>query len=126
MQRLDAHVVVRGDLAITTLDQTFFNPSADTVEAGPFWMLAASGLLLAPWFLASPSDFVHDTITLLLSFHPIKFANTLFIAAQTELGVTPPFWLTGVIVLGKAGVAARDGDQHQRDNNHGYGYGMRL
>jgi ferredoxin len=33
---------------------------------------------------------------------------------------------TGVIVLGKAGVAARDGDQHQRDNNHGYGYGMRL
>lgn len=32
MQRLDAQVTVRGDLAITTLEQTFFNPSADTVE----------------------------------------------------------------------------------------------
>ncbi len=59
-----------------------------------------TGVLIAPWFLASPSAFVHDTITLLIGFHPIKFANTLFIAAQTELGWTPPFWLTGVIVLG--------------------------
>ena len=33
---------------------------------------------------------------------------------------------TGVIVLGKTGVAARDGDQHQRDNSHGYAYGMRF
>jgi formate hydrogenlyase subunit 6/NADH:ubiquinone oxidoreductase subunit I len=33
---------------------------------------------------------------------------------------------TGVIVLGKTGVAARDGDQHQRDNNHGYAYGLRF
>jgi ferredoxin len=33
---------------------------------------------------------------------------------------------TGVIILGKTGVAARDGDQHQRDNNHGYAYGMRF
>ena len=33
---------------------------------------------------------------------------------------------TGVIVLGKTGVAAKDGDLHQRDNNHGYAYGMRF
>ena len=33
---------------------------------------------------------------------------------------------TGVIILGKTGVAPRDGDRHQRDNNHGYGYGMRF
>ncbi len=33
---------------------------------------------------------------------------------------------TGVIVLGKAGVSARDGDQHQRDNSYGYAYGMRF
>jgi ferredoxin len=33
---------------------------------------------------------------------------------------------TGVIIMGKAGVAARDGDQHQRDNSHGYSYGMRF
>ena len=33
---------------------------------------------------------------------------------------------TGVIILGKNGVAPRDGDRHQRDSNHGYGYGMRF
>ena len=33
---------------------------------------------------------------------------------------------TGVIILGKTGVAPRDGDIHQRDNNHGYSYGMRF
>jgi len=33
---------------------------------------------------------------------------------------------TGVIIMGKAGLAARDGDRHQRDNKHGYSYGMRF
>ena len=33
---------------------------------------------------------------------------------------------TGVIILGKTGVAPRDGDIHQRDANHGYAYGMRF
>jgi ferredoxin len=33
---------------------------------------------------------------------------------------------TGVIILWKTGVAPRDGEVHQRDNNHGYAYGMRL
>ena len=33
---------------------------------------------------------------------------------------------TGVIIMGKAGVAARDGDAHQRDSNYGYAYGMRF
>lgn len=59
-----------------------------------------TGVLVAPWFLASPSDFWHDTVGLLVTFHPIRFANTLFIAARTELGWTPPFWLTGIVVLG--------------------------
>ncbi len=59
-----------------------------------------TGLLLAPWFLASPSDFVHDTITLLLSFHPIKFANTLYLLALNTFGVTLPFYVTGIVVLG--------------------------
>jgi hypothetical protein len=36
---------------------------------------ALTGALIAPWFLASPADFVHDTVSLLVSFHPIKFAN---------------------------------------------------
>ncbi len=33
---------------------------------------------------------------------------------------------TGVIVLGKTGVSARDGDLHQRDAQHGYAYGLRF
>ncbi len=33
---------------------------------------------------------------------------------------------TGVIIMGKAGVAARGGDPHQRDGKHGYAYGMRF
>jgi ferredoxin len=33
---------------------------------------------------------------------------------------------TGVIIMGKTGVAGREGDIHQRDNKHGYSYGMRF
>jgi NAD-dependent dihydropyrimidine dehydrogenase PreA subunit len=33
---------------------------------------------------------------------------------------------TGVIIMGKAGVSAKDGDAHQRDEKHGYAYGMRF
>ena len=33
---------------------------------------------------------------------------------------------TGVIIMGKAGVAAKDGDAHQRDEKLGYAYGMRF
>jgi len=58
-----------------------------------------TGALLLPWFLAGPSDFVHDTISLLVSFHPIRFANTLYLLALNELGIPLPFWLTGLVVL---------------------------
>ena len=33
---------------------------------------------------------------------------------------------TGVIIMGKAGVAPREGDAHQRDTKHGFAYGMRF
>ncbi len=33
---------------------------------------------------------------------------------------------TGVIILGKFGAPAPDGDAHQRTSTHGYAYGMRL
>ena len=33
---------------------------------------------------------------------------------------------TGVIIMGKVGMPAADGDAHQRMNTHGYAYGMRL
>jgi hypothetical protein len=61
---------------------------------------ALTGLLIAPWFVAGPADFVHDTITLLLSFHPIRFANTLYLLALNTFGVTLPFYVTGLAVLG--------------------------
>lgn len=61
---------------------------------------ALTGLLIAPWFLAGPADFVHDTITLLVSFHPIRFANTLYLLALNTFGVMLPFWVTGLVVLG--------------------------
>jgi hypothetical protein len=65
----------------------------------------AAGLLVLPWFLADPAAFWHDTVSLLVSFHPIRFADTWFIAAQTELGRTPPFWLTGLVVLSAVAAA---------------------
>lgn len=61
---------------------------------------ALTGVLIAPWFLASPPDFVHDTISLLVGFHPIRFANTLYLLALNTFGVTLPFAVTGVAVLG--------------------------
>ena len=61
---------------------------------------ALTGVLIAPWFLASPADFVHDTISLLVSFHHIKFANKLYMLALNTFGVTLPFWVTGLVVLG--------------------------
>lgn len=67
---------------------------------------ALTGALIAPWFLASPSDFVHDTVTLLVGFHPIRFANTWYLYFLNEHGVTLPFWVTGLVVLGALGVAA--------------------
>ena len=65
-------------------------------------------MLVLPWFLAvAGATSWHDTVTLLVTFHPIRFANTLYLAALNELGSTPPFWLTGLVVL--ASVAARRG-----------------
>ena len=62
-----------------------------------------AGVLVAPWVLMSPADFVHDTITLLLSFHPIRFANTLYLLALNTYGVTLPFFVTGLAVLATLG-----------------------
>ncbi len=66
---------------------------------------ALTGVLIAPWFVASPRDFVHDTVTLLVGFHPIRFANTWYLYFLNEHGVALPFWVTGLVVLGALGVA---------------------
>jgi hypothetical protein len=67
---------------------------------------ALTGILVAPWFVASPPDFVHDTVTLLIGFHPIRFANTWYLLALNRYGVTLPLWTTGLVVLGALGTAA--------------------
>jgi hypothetical protein len=67
---------------------------------------ALAGLLVTPWLLAGPAEFVHDTVTLLVSFHPIRFANTLYLLALNTFGVKLPFWLTGMVVLGTVAAVA--------------------
>ena len=66
---------------------------------------ALTGVLVAPWFVASPSDFLHDTVTLLIGFHPIRFANTWYLYFLNEHGIALPFWVTGVVVLGTLATA---------------------
>ena len=78
-----------------------FGPRRTATAAG------LAGLLVLPWFLASPADMWHDTVTVLVNFQPLLFADTLYIAAITEWGWTPPFWLTGAAVLAVLGAAVR-------------------
>jgi hypothetical protein len=58
-----------------------------------------AGVLVLPWFLAAPAAMWHDTVTLLVGFHPILFADTLYLASMHELGAEPPFWATGLVVV---------------------------
>ena len=44
----------------------------------------------------------------------------------TRCGLCVDRCTTGVIIMGKAGVAPREGDAHQRDTKHGFAYGMRF
>ena len=71
--------------------------------------LASAGLaaaLVLPWVIADPGAIWHDTVTLLVNFPPLRFADTAYIAVLNEWGVQPPFWLTGALVLGTLGGAA--------------------
>jgi hypothetical protein len=77
---------------------------------GPRRTAAAAGLagvLVLPWFLASPPDMWHDTVSVLVNFQPLVFADTLYIAAINTWDWTPPFWLTGAAVLGVLVAAVR-------------------
>jgi hypothetical protein len=70
--------------------------------------LATGGLaaaLMLPWFVADPAAFVGDTVTTLLTFHPIRFANTWYLYALNEHGVTLPFAVTGAAMVGVVAVA---------------------
>ncbi len=58
-----------------------------------------AGVLVAPWLLADPAAFVDDTVTTLLTFHPIRFANTWYLYFLNEHGVQLPFAVTGAAML---------------------------
>jgi len=66
--------------------------------------IGAAGLI-SPWLVTSPAAFINDTITSLVHFHPIRFANTWFLFFLNEFGITLPFWITGVVVLGTVAIA---------------------
>ena len=74
------------------------------------WRTLATGALAAvlmlPWVVADAEAFVGDTVTTLLTFHPIRFANTWYLYALNEHGVTLPFWVTGAAMVGVVGGAA--------------------
>lgn len=61
---------------------------------------ALSGLLMSPWLVGDFTGLWHDTVTLLVSFHPIRFANTWYLFALNVLGVQLPLWITGLVVVG--------------------------
>ena len=65
-----------------------------------------AGVLLSPWLLADPAAFVDDTVTTLLTFHPIEFANTWYLYFLNVHGVELPFAVTGLFMVGAVGVAA--------------------
>jgi hypothetical protein len=71
-------------------------------------VLAALGAaaLVAPWVVATPKGMFHDAVSLLVTFPPIKFSDTLYLAAIKSYGWTPPFALTGLLVVAIVAAAA--------------------
>jgi hypothetical protein len=65
-----------------------------------------AGVLVLPWFAADPGAMWHDTVTLLVNFPALRFADTAYIAVLNEWGVQLPFWLTGALVLVTVAAAA--------------------
>jgi formate hydrogenlyase subunit 6/NADH:ubiquinone oxidoreductase subunit I len=85
---------------------------------------------ICPWkciHMLSPETIVDSVDTDIPGADPSD--HVVFIVDEdvcTRCGLCVDRCPTGVIIMGKAGVAARDGDPHQRDNKHGYSYGMRF
>ncbi len=61
---------------------------------------ATSAAFISPWFFDAPAEMFRDTVTFLVNFHPILFANTWFIAFLREFGKPPPAAVTAALVLG--------------------------
>ena len=62
--------------------------------------------LVAPWVIATPKGMLTSAVSLLVNWPPIRFSNTLYLAAIKNLAWTPPFWLTGLLVVAIVGSAA--------------------
>ncbi len=59
---------------------------------------ALAGLLVSPWLLADLAAMLDDTVALLIRYQPLRFADSLYVAAINEWGWRPPFWATGAVV----------------------------
>lgn len=66
--------------------------------------LAVSALLVLPWFLAGPGDFLHDTLWFNLGVAPRIDALSLYSVALQH-GLTPPFVLVPLLTLAAIAVA---------------------
>ncbi|MDP9393043.1 MAG: hypothetical protein M3Q27_01705 [Actinomycetota bacterium] len=49
-----------------------------------------------PWLLAQPVAFVHDTVTLLMEYPPLRLSPNPYVWAFRH-GHTPPFWVSGLV-----------------------------
>ncbi|MGI4896594.1 MAG: hypothetical protein ACRYF3_15925, partial [Janthinobacterium lividum] len=56
-------------------------------------------VLMAPWALGAPRDFLHDTVATMVQLPPLRFADTLYTAVLNETGVALPFAVVGVLIL---------------------------
>jgi hypothetical protein len=65
-----------------------------------------AALLMLPWVVADAGAFLDDTITTLVGFHPIRFANTWYLYAVNEHGIEPAFWVTGAAMVAVVANAA--------------------
>ncbi|HEY6797983.1 MAG TPA: hypothetical protein VI248_25180 [Kineosporiaceae bacterium] len=66
---------------------------------------ALAGVLVLPWVAADPGAMWHDTVTLLVNFPALRFADTAYVAVLNTWQVQPPFWLTGAVVLATVAAA---------------------
>ncbi len=70
-----------------------FGPRRTAVAVG------GAALLVAPWALGRPADFLHDTVRTMLELPPLRFADTLYTLVLNETGVRLPFAVVGVLVV---------------------------
>lgn len=67
---------------------------------------ALAGVLISPWLLTDFANMWNDTVTTLVGFHAIRFANTWYLFFLNVLGIELPFWVTGLVILGAVAAGA--------------------